>query len=227
MIHRMVLNYKQLPYRTEWLEYPDIEGFCRSHDIPPTGTRADGSGYYSLPAIHDPKTGIYVADSIKIAEYLEETYPETPAVFPDNSLGLQRAFTGALGRGPLAALWQFIMPLTPAILNPPSAEYFRRTKKDSVGGKDWEVAIPQGEERVVEWNKLKEGLGLIANWYKVGQPFIMGETASWGDFAWGGYLWWVRELFGAESQDWKDLDASSEGRWSTLLDALSAYQQVV
>ena len=226
MLCRLVLNYKKLPYRTEWIEYPDIEAFCQSNGIPPTGTRADGTGYYSLPAIHDPKTGIYLAESIEIAEYLDRTYPDTPPAFPDDSLGIQRAFNGALGKGPLASLWQFIMPLVPSVLNPPSAAYFRRTKKDSVGGKELDEAIPKGEERVVEWRKLKKGLNLIALWYKPGHPFIMGDTVSWGDFAWGGYLVWIREMFGAESEDWKDLDSHSEGRWSTLLEALSDYQEV-
>ncbi|KAF8979309.1 hypothetical protein BDQ17DRAFT_1215757, partial [Cyathus striatus] len=82
---RFILNYKQLEYKTEWIEYPDIEAFCKQHGIPPTATKLDGTGYYTLPAIHDEKTGIYKADTIPIAQYLDMTYPDTPAVIPSGT----------------------------------------------------------------------------------------------------------------------------------------------
>ncbi|KAI0725636.1 hypothetical protein C8Q72DRAFT_749831, partial [Fomitopsis betulina] len=51
---RYLLNIKDLPYRTQWLEYPDIAGYLRALGVPPTapGTIAP----YTLPAIYDPKT---------------------------------------------------------------------------------------------------------------------------------------------------------------------------
>lgn len=35
---------------------------------------------YNLPAIEDPNTGAFVVDSLAIATYLDETYPDTPKV---------------------------------------------------------------------------------------------------------------------------------------------------
>lgn len=75
-----LLNIKDLPYRTQWLEYPDIAGYLKALGVPPTapGTIAP----YTLPAIYDPKTKRFVAESAAIAAYLDDTYPATPAVMP-------------------------------------------------------------------------------------------------------------------------------------------------
>ncbi|KAF8994799.1 hypothetical protein BDQ17DRAFT_1524749 [Cyathus striatus] len=77
---RYILNYKNLPYKTIYLEYPDIETTSKNLGIPPTATKVDGSPYYTLPAIHDSSTNKALADSLRIAQYLDATYPDTPAV---------------------------------------------------------------------------------------------------------------------------------------------------
>ena len=67
--HRIALNYKRLPYRTEWVEYPDIEATLRAIGGAPTAKVSlnDGSGgkkdHYTLPAIHDSHTNAVITDS--------------------------------------------------------------------------------------------------------------------------------------------------------------------
>jgi glutathione S-transferase len=75
---RVELNYKGIPYRTEGNEFPDIEPLSKKLGIEPTNHNPDGSALYTLPAIHDSSTGVYIADSTAIAEYLEKTYPSFP-----------------------------------------------------------------------------------------------------------------------------------------------------
>jgi len=89
------LNLKGIPYKTEWVEYPDIEPICKKLGIAPTYKNADGSDRYTIPAIHDPSTGVYISDSVLIAEYLDKTYPYTPQVFPHHTHALHAAFTAA------------------------------------------------------------------------------------------------------------------------------------
>ena len=69
---RYCLGYKGLPFTTVWIELPDIAGLLQSKGIthPP----------YTLPSIEDPNTGGLIIDSLVIAGYLDETYPETPKV---------------------------------------------------------------------------------------------------------------------------------------------------
>ncbi|KAG9308897.1 hypothetical protein JVU11DRAFT_11357 [Chiua virens] len=67
---RYSLGYKGLPFTTVWVEFPDISALLQSKGI--------DQGPYTLPAIEDPNTGAVIVDSLAIATYLDETYPETP-----------------------------------------------------------------------------------------------------------------------------------------------------
>lgn len=48
-----------------------------------------GKPWYTLPIIYDPSTDRVVADSLEIAKYLDEQYPETPNVIPPGTDALQ------------------------------------------------------------------------------------------------------------------------------------------
>jgi glutathione S-transferase len=54
-----------------------------------------GSDMHTLPAIVDPATGTRLADSLQIAHYLDERFPERP-LFPAETGARQDAFVTAL-----------------------------------------------------------------------------------------------------------------------------------
>jgi len=209
------------------VEYPDIAPLCKKLGIPPSAKNATGD-YYSLPAIHDASTGIYISDSILIAEYLEKTYPDTPKVFPHNTLALQSAFGEALG-GNLTALWNFIVPAIYDKLHPSSQEYFRRTREKSFG-KAIEDITPKGEVAVAQWAKFEEGMRNVDAWYvKNGGkgPFLLGETPSWADIVVASCLVWMRIVWGEDSQQWKEISSWNNGRWSGIVEAFKKYETVI
>ncbi|KDR69176.1 hypothetical protein GALMADRAFT_77653 [Galerina marginata CBS 339.88] len=225
---RYTLNIKGIPYKTEWVEYCDIEPLSKKLGISPTSTKADGSPLYTLPAIYDPSTKTYVAESLVIAEYLEKTYPDSPPLFPHNSLGLQTAFTSAFTAN-LNPLFEFILPEVTLNLNPPSAEYFRRTREIEFG-KTMEEVLPKGEKGVAQWAEYKAGLGKVDAWYvKNGGkgPFLLGETPSWADVVVGGWTIWLRIVWGEDSRQWKDIKSWHGGRWNAILDSLKKYETIV
>lgn len=93
--HRLALNYKSIPYRTEWVEYPQIESLAQRLGVKPTSLKADRvMPEYTLPIIHDESTGVSIANSLPIALYLEETYPGSPRLFPEGSKALRAAWDG-------------------------------------------------------------------------------------------------------------------------------------
>ncbi|KAJ7483558.1 hypothetical protein FB451DRAFT_1234964 [Mycena latifolia] len=53
---RYALNFKGIPYKTSWVEYPDIEPLSREVGAAPTRNKPDGRPHYTLPMIHDPST---------------------------------------------------------------------------------------------------------------------------------------------------------------------------
>jgi len=221
---RFVLNYKGIPYRTEWVEYPDIEPHNKKLGINPTSKKPDGSPHYTLPAIHDPSTGTYLADSLLIAEYLEKTYPDTPSIFPHETKSLQYAFQSSFGIG---AVRPFIIPtIFPKLGTQRSEDYYRRTREISFG-KTLEDVVPVGNERIEEWAKFREGLNKVDQCFAKTDakgPFVMGDTISWSDIFVSSYLIWFKIVWGEDSEEWKDVASWNEGRWGNLLRAFGEYQ---
>lgn len=76
---RYLLNIKGLHYRTQWVELPDIADLLKSLGVPPNPISPFP---YSLPAIYDSRTKRTIMDSAEIAKYLDDQYPDIPAVLP-------------------------------------------------------------------------------------------------------------------------------------------------
>ena len=226
-LFRVVLNYKGIPYHTEWVEFPDIEPLSKRLGIKPTDQKSDGSPLYSLPAIHDPSTGIYIADSFAIAEYLEKTYPNTPSVFPNGTIGLQKAFEATFTMH-LEAVWPLILPASNFKLNPASEEYFRRTR-EILFGKKLEDVIPTGNAWTEQWGKFEKGITTIDSyWASTDEkgPYILGDTISWSDLVLFSFLYWFKLIWGENSKEWKDIASWNGGRWEVHINALKKYHTV-
>ncbi|KAF5328331.1 hypothetical protein D9619_013355 [Psilocybe cf. subviscida] len=218
---RYALNFKGIPYKTEWVEYPDIEALCIKLGIP----KSPFEDHYTFPAIHDPSTGAYLSDSWEIAVYLEKTYPDTPKLFPHNTVALQHATFTAYDDN-LAALWFTVLPDTNNILNPASEAYFRRTREKAFGKKMEELEA-KGEEGVKEWKRYESGLKKIADAYATSSgPFFMGDTPCYADLFVAAYLIWQRLVWGENSKKWKDVASWQGGRWAKLLKDLSKYETI-
>uniref|UniRef100_A0A8H7XQM0 GST N-terminal domain-containing protein n=1 Tax=Psilocybe cubensis TaxID=181762 RepID=A0A8H7XQM0_PSICU len=202
--NRFSLNLKELPYKTEWVEYPDIETHCRSLGIPPTSQKPDGSPFYTLPAIHDPSTGVYISDSVKIAAYLEERYPSGRRIFPTGHAGIQIIFEEVLFENvsPLLAL---AFPDFVRKMNARSG-WFMIEKVEAVGSKN----------RREDWVKAQEGMGKVAGWYEKNKekgPFYFGDRISWVDIGVASFLVFFRRSWGEDSEEWGRICSWDGGRW--------------
>ena len=222
------MNYKGIPYRTEWVEFPDIEPLSKKLGIEPTGLKLDGSPLYTLPAIHDPSTGVYIADSTAIAEYLEKTYPDTPSLFPNETIGLQKAFEATF-KNSLVAAKSFVVPAINSKLNPVSEEYFRRTREILFGQK-LEDVVPTGNARTEEWGKFEKALTSAHSYLVLTDkkgPYVLGDTISWSDLVLFCFLNFFKSIFGENSKEWKDIASWNGGRWEAHINALKKYNTVV
>lgn len=229
---RYALNFKGLVHKTEWVEYPDIEALCKKIGADSTTTHADGSPYYTLPAIFDPNTSTGVADSAAIVRYLDKTYPETPRLIYPETDALQRVFDFAFEGLIVPKLGVFMIPLSNSQLNPSSEAYFRRTR-EAKSGKKLEEWSPAGSELQREhWAALEAALGKLAGFYASGQDgqetvFVMGDRVSYADFIVAGWLVWARRVLGPTSAEWKTIASWHDGKWEKLLKAIERYEVVV
>ncbi|KAI0341767.1 hypothetical protein BDW22DRAFT_1358637 [Trametopsis cervina] len=122
---RAVLNYKGIAYRTEWIEFPDIEPLAKSLGVPPTSKKPSGEPLYTLPMILDPSTGKVIADSLPIALYLDEQYPDTPRVVPSGTLSAHREFAATFQSQVLEPLRCFMLSRVGAKVSKRAAEYLQ------------------------------------------------------------------------------------------------------
>ncbi|KAH7913835.1 hypothetical protein BJ138DRAFT_1001413 [Hygrophoropsis aurantiaca] len=222
---RYALNIKGVPYKTQWVEYPDIEALALKIGAPPTGAKDDGSPSYTLPIIQDPNTGKVISDSFIIAEYLDSTYPSGNTLFPSSSKPLVEAFEAGLmtAIGPILLLQ---LALSNGILNPSSEKYFRATREAKFGKKIEEFS-PAGVQRDGDLAKAQEGLATLDGWLsKNSGPYVLGETVSYADGVLGGWLTWVKLTHGADSAAWKNIASWHGGRWGKYITSLEKYASV-
>ncbi|KAG6872892.1 hypothetical protein C0995_005597 [Termitomyces sp. Mi166 len=221
---RYSLNFKRLPYKTEWVEYPDIAPMSKKMGFLPTAMHGENP-YYSLPAIYDPNHSTLLSDSALIAQYLDKAYPNTPKLFPPGSHALQYAFIDALGYK-LEPIRAFALPASHAILNPRSKEYFRRTREAHFG-KPLEDIAPKGEVAIEEWAKVEKGLNDVAVWLEKGKengPYFLGQEPAFVDFVLAAHLLYYKKIWGVDSQQWKDISTWDNGRWERLVKDFEKYE---
>ncbi|EPS93571.1 hypothetical protein FOMPIDRAFT_1135907 [Fomitopsis schrenkii] len=226
---RYLLNLKGLPYRTQWIEYPDIADHLKSFGVPPTepGTLTP----YTLPAIYDPKTKRVVAESSKIAAYLDNTYPATPSVMPKETRAFHAAFQHTFNANVVAAIAPLFLPRQLPLLNPVSQPYFRRTREQMFGVPVEEICPPS--QWAAQWAEIERAFGLLHGFMEGvgdGRLTFLGRDSEGGrprvahaDLVVAGWLLWMQFVTGKESEEWKAVERWHDGRWKKLLVLLEPY----
>lgn len=188
---RLVLNYKGLPYKTEWVEYPDLRPKFQSLGIPPNHPEVNSAAEYSSPAVHLPD-GRYIMDSWAIATEIEKLQPE-PSLGLDTDFPKRTAAILGTIQKPLGPIW---MPRVPEmLLNPVSAEYFYETRNSRWGMPLQELA-KSARAGEVAWQGAEEGMvqlkGLLGE--NPEGPYIMGNEPTFADFILAGFWRFMERL---------------------------------
>ncbi|PFH48515.1 hypothetical protein AMATHDRAFT_5715 [Amanita thiersii Skay4041] len=231
---RYTLNYKRLPYTTEWIELSEIESRCKQLGIAPTGVKPDGTPLYTLPAIWDPATQKTISDSLKIAEYLDKTYPDTPPVTFD---GIDQ-YSHIMAPDTIPEMRSIGRVIFTAIcdnLNSASRAHFLRRHghkisrgQDSKRSRERQMyeGNTQKDEEFREWEQIGKAFDIIDGWlHENGGPFARGEQVSFVDFALAGYIIWIRCLMGEDSWLWQKIMDKNDGRWRAFIAGLEKYEK--
>ncbi|KAE9372786.1 hypothetical protein N431DRAFT_505103 [Stipitochalara longipes BDJ] len=182
---RMALNYKEVPYKTEWTEFPDLAPKFKEFGLAPN---EQGQPYTSPAVKFDSST--YIQDSAKIALELEKRYPE-PSLHLDSPL-LPKAYAAVSAILQVSRL-MLMRKVLPNILSEKSADYISLTRAEALRKSREEYA----QESVVEevWRKLEVPLkNLAALTGGNGGPFVMGKTPSYADFVIASFLYYIRRI---------------------------------
>lgn len=169
----MILNYKGIDYKTEWVAYPDLEPYFKSLGLPPNDPKAPGYFTdYSSPAIKysDGSLGM---DSWPIAHELEKQYPE-PSLHLDDPIVVQiRDHIFKL----LTPVVPHLIPKVGRIQTEKSRPYFYETRKKAFGMSLDDLEKQNATEKCWEDAKApaKEAGDLLR---KNNGPFFLGETGE-------------------------------------------------
>jgi len=218
---RFVLNYKRIPYKTEFVSFADIESKMKSIGAKPTGTRSDtGAPLYTIPVIlvpaEDGGAPTIVEDSFAIAEYLDKKYP-SPPLWPNGSHTVQSIVQDWVRRVIFPQMMNIMLPAVANILDERGAAYFRETRAKWFG-KPVEEFAPEGEKRDAAWKAMKDAWGQLAEILdKTGnQGWLMGDKPVMADLSILALIIWIYRVLPANQLE--EFKTWHGGRWAKLLE---------
>ncbi|KAL1855757.1 hypothetical protein VTK73DRAFT_8480 [Phialemonium thermophilum] len=182
---RLLFNYKGLDYKVEWLEYPDIQPRLEPH-LPPHPEQR----IYTIPTIMLPD-GTYVMDSRKIADVIEQRYPEKPVHLDSPYLARLEPIMAKL----VPALWPVFIPHEPTrVLGERSLPFWYETREKYLGMTMDEYQ--RGNPPEPAWEKAEPYIREVTAMLKENPdgPFFMGHTVSYADFVWVGFLLFMKAI---------------------------------
>ena len=181
---RAALNYKNVAYKTEWTEYPDLASKLSSYGVE-KNDMSGGGAYteYSAPAAKFPD-GKWIMDSRKIAEALDKAQP-MPTLHTERGDVIDKTQAAVLEL--FGHLRPEVMPrVPPMLLNPRSAEYFEETRAKRFGMPLSELAKSEGSGEAA-WKNAEPSIKKLADILKEKKGnFVLGEEVSFADFVVGG-----------------------------------------
>ena len=220
------MNLKRVPYRTEWVDLPEITNVRKRLDAAPVRKFADGSDFYTLPVIYDQERGEVVGDSFDIAVYLDKTYPDSgDKLFPSSEVGLCMAFNKFVDEtfSPrFNSLFFHGLPFNPETAEVSKSEFCRRA-----GVERWEQLGIEGEERKKKVEEFKLSLNELAKAYKYREggtgPWLEGgNSPTYSDLMVGGWLAMMKIAL----REWEDMKTWNDGLWGTIDAELERFSRV-
>ncbi len=165
-LHHKGLDYEGVPIR--FLDKRPIEGHSKT-----------------VPVLND--NGTWVSDSLRIAFYLDETYPDNPLFGSPTAIGQARILNSWSNRTVLGGIFPMIVADIHSHLDEKNGSYFRETREKFLG-RTLEEAQAARDDLLPAWQASLEPLrsGLKDT------PYLAGEAPAWPDYSLLGTFMWAR-----------------------------------
>ncbi|EJD06830.1 uncharacterized protein FOMMEDRAFT_165518 [Fomitiporia mediterranea MF3/22] len=226
---RLLLNYKKIPYENVWLGFRDIEATAKAVGASPTKVNADGNPGYTIPFItvtNNDKQTTAISDSIKIAQYIEEAFPDPEhKLFPAETRVFQSVFSTYLTDKTRGAYSVVFLRLVNLLLDN-DREWFIESRR-RIGGRSVEEMVPQDEASMqIAWKNFDAVFDeLAAHLDKAGEGnYRITGGVSYSEFELVSFLNLIYRLSFDEA--WKRLKGRNGGRWEKLLN-LPVYKDIL
>jgi glutathione S-transferase len=172
---RMALKHKQLPFETNPVRLSDKATIAFS-------------GGKTVPVIRDGDT--VLRDSWKIAEYLEQRYPQQPTLFGgDIGRGVTHAFNTWVDRALLGAMMAVVAPDIHERVDPADEDHFRNMI-ESVMKKNLNTLRSERDEALKRLGRALEPMQTLLK----RQAYICGEQPAYADYILFSIFQWARVM---------------------------------
>jgi glutathione S-transferase len=242
---RLTLSFKHIHFKTIWVDILNIPDVRKGLNCPATRKLDDGSDFYTLPMLQDPASGKVLGDTFDIANYLEDTFPNSGGrLFPSNSthtgLDYESPNKDTVFFAPLTtnqgakneAYAKFNVHVDATFsanmilfgqylpLNPDTAEAVKILMAKRAHLPSWDVICIQGEAREPLMAGFKVGLTSLAELFMIHEsgPYLEGREANYADLIVGGWLNMLSCIMPEE--EWKVFRTWHNGVFARLHDAL-------
>lgn len=244
---RLALNFKKVSFKTSWVDILDIPDVRKEFACPATRKFSDGSDYYTLPMLRDEASAKVIGDSFDIANYLEDTFPESGGrLFPPDSDSTHNGLdyespqkdtiffvpitTNEGAKNQAYARFNLHVDTTFTAhvglvgeympLNPSTKEATEIMMAKRAGLRSWDDVRLRGEARAKMMKSFKESLSSLAAFFLVHNdgPYLEGATANYADIIVGGWLNMLAICMPAD--EWEEFRTWHDGVFGRLHDAL-------
>jgi glutathione S-transferase len=139
----------------------------------------------TVPVLNDD--GTWVSDSLKIAFYLDQTYPEKPLFGGPIAEGQAKILNAWMNSSVLLGIFRMIAADIHSHLDDKNGAYFRETREKFLGC-TLEQSQASRHELLPVW---QAGLAPLRAGLK-DAPFLAGDTPAWPDYSLFGTFMWAR-----------------------------------
>ncbi|KIW81617.1 hypothetical protein Z517_04643 [Fonsecaea pedrosoi CBS 271.37] len=242
---RLALSFKGVPFTTTWVDILDIADVRKGLGCAAVRQFDDGTDFYTLPMLREPVLGKVVGDSFDIANYLEDTFPQSggclfPADTTGTGLDYESPFKDTAFYAPLTTrkgakneayatfnvhvdatfsahvvLVAHQLPFNPETAEATKALFAKRAHLSS-----WDDIRIEGEARVQFLAGFNVALTSLAQRFAVHDagPYLEGDKANYADLIVGGWLNMLSATMPREEFD--DFKTWHGGVFGRLHDAL-------
>ena len=169
---KFALAHKQLDYESVRLGFTEIPTSCEGR-------------HKTVPILVD-NDGSEVCDSLKIATYLDETYPEAPALLGVN-LSRAREIDGMINSAVFPGFFPLYIYDVWACLEGDQAAYFRKSREERFGATLEEISANRAERLPAARAALNPLRDEIAK-----APWLSGNAPSYADYIVLAFFAWIK-----------------------------------
>ena len=203
----------------------DIEPTLKSLGAAPTGKKPNGDGLYTVPTLHDSSTGRVISDSINIAQYLDEVYPDSPVLIPPELKAATYLFDAWWTENIRSKTMPLVILRTfeEMGLEPRTKVWFRETREKLFGSKLEDIAPLGSENRAERWKVVTSNLGKLDEMWSSNTDgkFWFGNKLTYVDLIVVGNLMWARGLVPDEFKT--HVGDAYGGRWKDLISVVEQF----